>query len=85
MIVSGFIAADIKGTGSWAQMLLITDYHELGSLHDYLKLHVLDTATTVRLAYTAACGLSHLHGDIVGKQGKVNLIPDMFLYSYFKF
>lgn len=33
----GFIAADIKGTGSWTQMLLITDYHELGSLHDFLQ------------------------------------------------
>merc|ERR1712106_41845 len=32
--ILGFIAADIKGTGGWTQMLLITDYHECGSLHD---------------------------------------------------
>lgn len=51
-------------------MLLITDYHELGSLYDFLKINELDIATTVRLAFTAACGLSHLHGDIIGKQGK---------------
>lgn len=35
--ILGFIAADIKGTGGWTQMLLITDYHDLGSLHDYLQ------------------------------------------------
>ena len=54
-------------------MLLITDYHEFGSLYDFLKINELDIATTVRLAFTAACGLSHLHGDIVGKQGKLIL------------
>ena len=37
--ILGFIAADIKGTGGWTQMLLITDYHDLGSLHDYLQVH----------------------------------------------
>lgn len=52
-------------------MLLITDYHELGSLHDYLKSHVLDLSTMLKLAFTAACGLSHLHVEIFGKQGKL--------------
>lgn len=33
-IDSNFIAADIKGTGSWTQLYLITDYHENGSLYD---------------------------------------------------
>ena len=40
--ILGFIAADIKGTGGWTQMLLVTDYHERGSLHDYLNYHTLD-------------------------------------------
>ena len=35
--VLGFIAADIRGTGGWTQMLLLTDYHEYGSLHDFLR------------------------------------------------
>ena len=39
--ILGFIAADIKGTGGWTQMLLITDYHDLGSLHDYLQVAVV--------------------------------------------
>lgn len=50
-------------------MLLVTDYHEHGSLHDYLKSHTLDYETTCRLAYTAAAGLAHLHVEITGTEG----------------
>ncbi|XP_070396823.1 bone morphogenetic protein receptor type-1B [Dermacentor albipictus] len=68
--ILGFIASDIRGTGSWTQMLLITNYHERGSLHDYLSSHALDPEDAVRLAHSAACGLAHLHIEIIGKQGK---------------
>ncbi|KAJ8894371.1 hypothetical protein PR048_007022 [Dryococelus australis] len=68
--ILGFIAADIKGTGSWTQMLLITEYHENGSLHEFLKTHVLDTSSLLTLTYTAASGLAHLHMEIFGTRGK---------------
>uniref|UniRef100_A0A3Q3JX21 Serine/threonine-protein kinase receptor n=1 Tax=Monopterus albus TaxID=43700 RepID=A0A3Q3JX21_MONAL len=68
--ILGFIAADIKGTGAFTQLFLITDYHENGSLYDYLKLTTLDTQALLRLAYSAACGLCHLHTEIYGTQGK---------------
>lgn len=68
--ILGFVASDIRGTGSWTQLLLITNYHERGSLHDYLSTHALDSDEAVTLAYSAACGLSHLHAEIFGKQGK---------------
>lgn len=69
---AGFIAADIKGTGSWTQLFLITDYHEHGSLYDYLKaktagLSILEMLT---LTHSAACGLSHLHTEIFGTRGQ---------------
>lgn len=67
---SGFIAADIKGTGSWTQLFLITDYHEYGSLHDYLQSRVLDTSEMLVLAHSAICGLAHLHIEIFGTRGK---------------
>lgn len=67
---SGFIAADIKGTGSWTQLYLITDYHESGSLYDYLKSTTLDIRALLRLAYSAVSGLCHLHTEIFGTQGK---------------
>lgn len=68
--ILGFIAADIKGTGSWTQMLLITDYHENGSLHDYLQNHVLDPNSLLVMASSVANGLSHLHTEIYGTKGK---------------
>jgi len=68
--ILGFIAADIKGTGGWTQMLLITDYHERGSLHDYLSANSLDHETSLRLALSSAQGISHLHTEIFGTKGK---------------
>lgn len=68
--ILGFIAADIKGTGSWTQMLLITDYHELGSLHDYLQKRVLNPSMLKKLALSLASGLAHLHTEIFGTPGK---------------
>ncbi|XP_064118913.1 bone morphogenetic protein receptor type-1B-like [Macrobrachium nipponense] len=68
--ILGYIAADIKGTGSWTQMLLIMDYHPLGSLHDYLQTTTLNYTNTIRLSLSAACGLSHLHTEIFGTKGK---------------
>nr|CAD7431591.1 unnamed protein product [Timema monikensis] len=68
--ILGFIAADIKGTGSWTQMLLITDYHENESLHDYLHTNVLDSSSLLTLALSAASGVAHLHTEIFGTRGK---------------
>lgn len=65
--VMGFIAADIDGSG---QRMLITHYHELGSLHDYLQAHVLTPARTFELAHSLAAGLAHLHTEIFGSSGK---------------
>lgn len=68
--ILGFIAADIKGTGSWTQMLLITDYHERGSLHDYLQRIVLDHQSLLLICSSIAAGITHLHTEIFGTQGK---------------
>ena len=57
------IAADME-------RYLITDYHESGSLYDYLKSTTLDTRALLRLAYSAVSGLCHLHTEIFGTQGK---------------
>lgn len=68
---AGYIASDIKGTGSWTQLFLITDYHENGSLYDYLHTHVLDVEDMLKMGHTAACGLGHLHSEIFGTKGKL--------------
>lgn len=68
--VLGFIAADIKGTGSWTQMLLITDYHEHGSLCDYLQKRTLTPQMVKTLSFSLSSGLAHLHTEIFGAPSK---------------
>ncbi|KAH9498580.1 Activin receptor type-1B [Bulinus truncatus] len=68
--ILGFIAADNKDNGTWTQLWLITDYHENGSLFDFLNRQTVSPAGMVRLAHTAACGMAHLHMEILGAQGK---------------
>lgn len=68
--ILGFIAADIKVSNGYNHMLLITDYHELGSLHDYLKTAKLSPQKLQLLAFTLSSGLAHLHTEIFGTPGK---------------
>ncbi|XP_060652500.1 TGF-beta receptor type-1 isoform X2 [Drosophila nasuta] len=68
--ILGFIAADNKDNGTWTQLWLVTDYHENGSLFDYLTTHTVDTNTMLNMALSIATGLAHLHMDIVGTRGK---------------
>ena len=65
----GFIASDIKGTGSWTQLFLITDYHANGSLFDYLKITSFTVQEMLVLIHSALSGLSHLHTEIFGTRG----------------
>ncbi|ESN97289.1 hypothetical protein HELRODRAFT_114367 [Helobdella robusta] len=71
--ILGFIASDIKGTGSWTQLFLVMDYHEYGSLYDYLHQHTLDLVTLIKMAVSAISGLTHLHTEIHGTQGKPSI------------
>ncbi|XP_068147739.1 TGF-beta receptor type-1 isoform X3 [Drosophila tropicalis] len=68
--ILGFIAADNKDNGTWTQLWLVTDYHENGSLFDYLTTHCVDTNTMLNMSLSIATGLAHLHMDIVGTRGK---------------
>lgn len=56
--------------GTWTQLWLITDYHEKGSLFDYLNRSTVDSNGMIRMALSIATGLAHLHMEIVGTQGK---------------
>uniref|UniRef100_A0A0A9Z9V2 Serine/threonine-protein kinase receptor n=1 Tax=Lygus hesperus TaxID=30085 RepID=A0A0A9Z9V2_LYGHE len=68
--ILGFIAADNKDNGTWTQLWLITDYHEHGSLFDYLNRTTVDVPGMIRMALSISTGLAHLHMEIVGTQGK---------------
>lgn len=59
-----------EDNGTWTQLWLITDYHEHGSLFDYLYRNTVDVGGMIRMALSIATGLAHLHMEIVGTQGK---------------
>ncbi|OBS63970.1 hypothetical protein A6R68_07491, partial [Neotoma lepida] len=73
----GEVWMDIKGTGSWTQLYLITDYHENGSLYDFLKCATLDTRALLKLAYSAACDLKSK--NILIKKNRSCCIADLGL------
>lgn len=68
--VLGFIATDNKDDGTWTQLWLVTEYHEHGSLYDYISKCVVSPPQMVKMALSIATGLAHLHMDIIGTQGK---------------
>jgi len=68
--ILGFIAADICGVESVTKMYLITEYHERGSLHDYLIRNSIDIQQALKLTHSVSCGLAHLHTEITGTKGK---------------
>lgn len=56
--------------GTWTQLWLVTDYHERGSLFDYLSKNTVDIGGMLKMASSIANGLAHLHMEILGTQGK---------------
>uniref|UniRef100_A0A4W5QRN5 Activin receptor type-1C n=1 Tax=Hucho hucho TaxID=62062 RepID=A0A4W5QRN5_9TELE len=75
--ILGFIAVNDHAlllssadNGSWTQLWLVTEYHEHGSLFDYLNRYTVSMDGMIVLALSIASGLAHLHMEIIGTQGK---------------
>ena len=68
--ILGFIAADNKDIGTWTELWLVTDYHENGSLLDYLSRTTVTPSQLITMAISIATGVSHLHMPIIGTRGK---------------
>lgn len=79
-----FIIIIILDNGTWTQLWLITDYHENGSLYDFLNQCTVDITGMIRMALSIATGLAHLHMEIVGTQGK-KIIGSVYNKYYFYF
>ena len=65
-----FILCSLTDNGTWTQLWLVTDYHEQGSLFDYLNRTPVSSSAMIKMAFSVACGLAHLHMEIMGTQGK---------------
>lgn len=55
----------------------MSDYHEHGSLFDYLNRYSVTIEIMIKLALSAASGLAHLHMEILGTQGKCGGVRDL--------
>lgn len=62
-----FIGVEKHGDNLQAEFWLITEYHDHGSLCDYLKAHTLTWPELCRIAETMTMGLMHLHEDVRSK------------------
>ncbi|XP_029012928.1 serine/threonine-protein kinase receptor R3 [Betta splendens] len=65
-----FIASDMTSKNSSTQLWLVTHFHELGSLYDFLQHSSLEPEGCLRMCLSVACGLVHLHTEIVSYQEK---------------
>lgn len=70
--ILGFIAADNKDKGNWTELWLITEYHELGSLYDFLSQNTINNYDMLIFAISIANGLTFLHSEIRGTSGTLN-------------
>ncbi|KAG5869009.1 hypothetical protein JTB14_019947 [Gonioctena quinquepunctata] len=68
--ILGYIGSDMTSRNSCTQLWLITHYHSLGSLYDYLNYTSLSHQQLMRLCLSLANGIVHLHTEIFGTQGK---------------
>lgn len=64
----------ISDNGTWTQLLLVTDFHENGSLFDFLNRVTLTKPAMLKICHSIVRGLTHLHMEIQGSKGE--------LYSY---
>ncbi|XP_045485152.1 activin receptor type-2A [Pieris rapae] len=62
-----YIGIDRTGDNLQAEYWLVTEYHEKGSLCDYLKAHTFTWSEAWRVAASVARGLAHLHEEGGGK------------------
>ncbi|XP_035474692.1 activin receptor type-2B [Scophthalmus maximus] len=65
-----FIAAERRGSHLEAELWLITEFHERGSLSDFLKGNVVSWTELCHVAETMACGLAYLHEDVPRHRGE---------------
>lgn len=71
--ILGYIASDIKGNGCAVNMILITEYHPMGSLYDFLQTNTVDKKLLHRFLYSICNGLNHLHQEIVSTKYKPSI------------
>lgn len=60
----------------------MSDYHEHGSLFDYLNRYTVTVEGMIKLSLSTASGLAHLHMEIVGTQGETDVPKTCWTHSW---
>ena len=68
--ILAFLGSDVTSFNSCTQLWLITAYHELGSLYDYLNETILERNQMLSILLSIISGVLHLHTEIFGGLGK---------------
>lgn len=73
--ILGYIGADMISNNGVTELWLITQYHPLGSLYDFLSVPdvKLTPSRMILLALSICNGLHHLHTEFSGVQGKPSI------------
>ncbi|MEQ2202098.1 Activin receptor type-2B, partial [Xenoophorus captivus] len=64
-----FIGAERRGSHLETELWLVSEFHERGSLSDFLKGSVVSWCELCHIAESMARGLAYLHEDIPGLKG----------------
>ncbi|XP_023254056.1 activin receptor type-2B-like, partial [Seriola lalandi dorsalis] len=65
-----YIGAEKRGSHLEAELWLISEFHERGSLSDFLKGNVVSWSELCHISESMACGLAYLHEDIPRQKGE---------------
>lgn len=70
--ILGYIGSDVTSVNSCTQLRLVLNYHPLGSLFDFLSdpNFCSPLSDIVLILRSAIAGITHLHTEIFGTQGK---------------
>ena len=68
-----YLGSDITSFHSVTQFWLVTEYHSLGSLYDYLEENTLSVKQTLSILHSVCSGLHHLHNEVIGTSGKPSI------------
>ena len=64
------VKSNNKDNGLWAELWIITDYHEGVYIYDYLSENTISPVEAVKMFYIAVCGFEHMHKEIASISDK---------------
>ena len=68
--ILGFFASDMVSNNGVTELWLITQYHQFGSLYDFLNQEAVSPKVMLQMTISTCSGLAHLHTELYGTQAK---------------